>query len=475
MGALRDCRSAGVVLALALVAGACTVEPGSFPSQLEPIAVPDAPSPTPGFGLLSDHGVTEDSCAEAVNPDNGCIHLGALVDRSGPFAAFGEAALAGAQAFWHHVNEQGGLTHVRNDGIEAAFDVDVDRYVADNRYDVEEHLQQYDQLAPDVVALALSMGTPMTTEAWHRYAGDDMAAVPISWWSGWQFDELVAESGASYCFQAMNGLDHALAMFGGENSIDQLVVVRTPDRYGEDVLAGVEYWLNPDGPGGPVRAAFHRSEHVVVVEPEGDVTTAVDRILLVDPDVVVLAAGPQVTADLATETAEAGWDGLLVGMAPTFEPSVLEDPEVADVLEDRFVRVAGFGPLTQGGKAYIEMRHALGLGDEVEAGEAGLPDNDAWIAGWVSQYPLHEALVDAVAAGDVTRPGVVEALRNLTVKYDGALPWTTYGGVPNDEATRRVWVYGPDRDAVLGQRLLRGSYVGSTAEEYYLLRPCTDG
>ena len=465
-----------LVLALATLATACTVEPGSFPSQLDPLALADAPSPTPDVGLLADHGVTARPCADAVNPDNGCLHLGALVDLSGPFAAFGDAALAGAEAFWQHVNEQGGVSHTRHDGIEPAFDVELGRWVADNRYDVETHLEQYAELAPDVLALALSMGTPMTREAQPHYARDDMASVPMSWWSGWQFDELVAETGASYCFQAINGLDHVLAELGGGLPIEHVVVVRTPDTYGEDALAGVEYWVDSDGSEGDhPRVPFERAEHVVVVEPEGQVTAAVERILAVRPDVVVLATGPQVTADIATAATARGWDGLLVGMAPSYEPSLLDDPQVADVLEDRFVRVAGFGPLGQDGTAYVEMRDALGLGEQVESGEDGLPANDAWIAGWVSQYPLHEALVEAIAQGDVTRAGVVEALRGLTVTYDGALPSTTYGGVPNDEATRRVFVYRPDRDAPLGQVLVRDAYVGRTAEARYLYRPCTEG
>lgn len=475
---MRDHRIAGLLCALGLAAAACTVEPGSFPSQREPHALADAPSPTPGFGLLSGHGVTAGACPDPTNPDNGCIHLGALVDLSGPFAAFGEAALAGAQAFWHHVNEQGGLTHTAHDGIRAAFDVSLDQHVADTGHDVDRHRDAYGDLEPDVLALALSMGTSTTSEARALYGRDDMVAVPLSWWSGWQFDELVAESGASYCFQALNGLDHTLARSGGGTPIDHVVVVHTADRYGEDVLAAVEYWADPDGPDGDhPRVPFRRAEHAVAVAPDGDATRAVERILEVAPEVVVLAASPRVTADVATATVARGWDGRLVGMAPTFEPSLLDDPAVTDALVGRYVRVAGFGPLTQGGKAYIEMRRALGLGEDrqVDPSDGELPANDAWIAGWVSQYPLHLALEGAVANGDLTRAGVLDELQGLTVKYDGALPWTTYGGVPNDEATRRVFVYEPSPDGLLGQELVADAYIGRTAERRYLLRPCTEG
>ena len=476
MRALREPRLLPAALVLVGVLAACTVEPGSFPSQLDPLAVPDAPAPTPDVGLLADHGVTRDPCPEPVNPDNGCIHLGALVDLSGPFAAFGEAALDGARAYWHHVNDQGGVTSIPDDGIRAAFDVALDPHVADNAYEVPVHRDAYDRIAPQVLALALSMGTPTTTASLHDYLRDDMVAAPLGWWSGWSFEDIVAESGASYCFQAINGMDWALARLGGGTPIDHVVVVHTPDRYGEDVLAGVEYWADPDGTEDHPRVPFERAEHAVVVEPEGDVTAAVERILEVSPEVVMLAAGPQVTADIATGTAEAGWGGLLVGVAPTFEPSLMQDPEVADALVGRYVRVGNVGPLTQGGKAYIEMRSALGLGEdpEVDPTAGGLPANDAWIAGWISQYPLHRAMKEAIAQGDLTRAGLAEEIRGMTVKYDGALPWTTYDGVPNDEATRRTFVYRPDRDGLLGQRLVGDAYIGRTAERRYLSRPCTE-
>lgn len=475
---MRELRLLLLLVVVGLAATGCTVEPGTFPSQLEPLALPDAPAPTPRFGLLADRGVEDAACPDATNPDNGCIHLGALVDLSGPFAPFGQAALAGARAYWEHVNEQGGVSHKDADGIEAAFDVELGRWVADDRHDVPTHLDELAALEPNVLALALSMGTAMTVEALPDHIRTDMVAAPLGWWSGWSFEELITESGASYCFQAINGMDWALAQLGGGTPIDHVVVVHAPGRYGEDVLHGVEYWTDPDGSGGShPRVPFERAEHAVVVEPGGDVAQAVDRIVEVSPDVVVLAVDPQVTADVARETAARGWDGLLVGMAPTFEPSLLDDRTIAELLEDRFVRIGNVGPLTQGGRAYTEMRESLGLGEDrrVDPSAPALPANDAWVAGWVAQYPVHRAMKEAIAHGDLTRAGLVHELDGLTVKYDGALPWTTYGGVPNDEATRRTFVFRPARDGVLGQDLVGDAYVGRTAERRYLLRPCTEG
>lgn len=468
-------RAPVVLLAVMVVLAACTVEPGTMPGRQEPLALPDAPAPTPEFGLLSGPGVSDAPCPARTNPDNGCIYLGALVDTSGPFAPLGRSALEGTQAFWQHVNEQGGVTFTRHDGLEARFDVDVERHVADQGSDIERHLRGFERIEPEVLALALSMGTPTTSEAMATYKATDTVAVPLSWWSGWAFESRVAESAASYCLQAVNGLDWALEELGG-TSIDRLVVIHAPDRYGREVLSATERWVDPSGPGSDhPRVPFEPSEHAVVVEPGGDVGAAVELVHEVDPEVVMLATGPEELATIATEASELGWQGLLVGMAPTFEPSLLEDDDLADVLESQFVRVGNLGPLSSSGKAYVDMRRSLGLDvHEVDAGNDRLPANDAWIAGWVSQYPLHLALQEAIAAGDLTRAGVGDAMEGLTVHYDGALPATDYADAPDDAATRRTFVFRPDRDGLLGQRLVGDGYLGATARRVDLSRPCTD-
>lgn len=469
-------RASTALFALALMLGACTVEPGTMPGHEEPLAMPAAPAPTPGSGLLWDHGVSGEPCPAETNPDNGCISLGALVDTSGPFAAFGEAALAGAQAFWQHVNEQGGVTAKQRDGIESRFDVDVTTHVADNAHDIDQHLEAFERLEPQVLALALSMGTPMTAEALPAYKRAEMVSLPIGWWSGWAFEPLVAESGASSCVQALNGMDWASAELG-DTAIDHVMVVHPHGRHGQDVLGAVQHWTDPDGRGGDhPRVPFEASEHAVVLEADDDVTSVVEQIAEVAPEVVVLATSPDQLRSIATRTSELGWDGLLVGTTSTFEPSVLDDDVVADILEARYVRVGNVGPLSQGGPAYVDMRDALGLGPgpDIAASDPGLPANDGWIAGWVSQYPLHLALKDAIAAGDLTRAGVVEEVRGLTVRYDRALPETSYEDAPNDAITRRTFVYRPDRDAPLGQRLVGDAYVGRTVQQLQVSRPCTD-
>ena len=476
--AARPWRRVALAVAALGILTACTVQPGQFVPGAQPNGVTGedtAPFPP---GLIAAEGVTKDPCPNAVNPDNGCIYLGALVDESGPFSAFGKAALAGVQAYWHHVNELGGVRHETDDGVPGRFDVDVTKYVEDNRYNVPTHLEAYDKIKSHVVGLAMSFGTPTTSAALDDYIADDMVAVPMGWWSGWNFEPLIAQTGASACFQAINGMDWARAQLGGSGSIDHVVVVAYPGRYGEDTVAGVQRWTDPAFRGAPdVRVPFVPAEHVVEVEPGGDVSAAVDKIVEVSPQVAVLATGPKELAAIAKQTAAKGWRGLIVGMAPTFEPSLLDDPAVADVLTHRYYHIATVGPLTQGGKAYRDMRGDLGLPEKLSGNEldaSKLPANGAWIAGWVSQYPLREGLKEAIKKRDLTRAGLAEAIQETKISYEGALPDTRYGDDPTEHALRRVFVMRPDRNGPMGEVLAADAYVGNTTEHVQLARPCTE-
>ena len=65
---------------------------------------PPPPVEPPPAAFQSDIGVTAEPCPGSVNPDNGCIFLGAITDTSGPFAALGPDVTQGGVDFWDAVN-----------------------------------------------------------------------------------------------------------------------------------------------------------------------------------------------------------------------------------------------------------------------------------------------------------------------------------------------------------------------------------
>ncbi|MFC7573223.1 ABC transporter substrate-binding protein [Klenkia terrae] len=108
--------------------------------------------------IATDVGVTSDACPEAVNPDNGCIYLGTLSDLTvGPFAPAGPVIVAGQEAFWNRVNEDGGI---------GGYDINVTEYVRDNQYNPQVANQVYQEIKPDILALAQTLGSPPPRPSW---------------------------------------------------------------------------------------------------------------------------------------------------------------------------------------------------------------------------------------------------------------------------------------------------------------------
>ena len=98
------------------------------------------------MGPAFDVGVTEEPCPGG-DPDRGCILLGMVTDQTGTFAAASPGLLAGHELFWARVNASG--------GIGGLFDVDiVDEAIVNNNYTADTHVEVYQQIREDVLALA---------------------------------------------------------------------------------------------------------------------------------------------------------------------------------------------------------------------------------------------------------------------------------------------------------------------------------
>ncbi len=404
-----------------------------------------------GDGVTLGTGVTEEPCPGSENQDRGCIFLGTLSDLTeGPFAALGVPITDGQKAFWDRVNAQG--------GIGGEFDVDVETYTRDNKYDPEEHVAKYREIEPNILALAQSLGTPTTLAAIDLYVQDEMVAAPASWWSGWAFEDNILESGYNYCVESMNGLDWANDTFG---PIETVMAVGYPGDYGGDSAAGVAVWAEANG------VMFDEGTHVIETAPNavaGNQDAAVGAILSVQPDVVVVATGPSELAEIVGKAAAQGYEGQFVGSVPTFNPAILQS-DSGPALLALYHFVSPWGPYGSDTPAHDAITESTG---------GTPPANDGYTFGWIWSYPLKAALEQAHENGDLTRAGLVAATKELTVDYEGALPEASYGGDPNDTVVRESLIAQPDESAPLGSSVLEDFFVGPTAEAFSFTEPCSE-
>ena len=265
------------------------------------------------------------------NAERDCIYLGVLSDLTeGPFRALAVPITEGQKAFWKRVNDQG--------GIGGRYEVNIETYTRDNKYNPQEHVAKYREIEPKILALGQTLGTPPTLAGLPLYKEADIIAAPASWWSGWEFEDVILESGYSYCTEAMNGLDWASEEFGKPCTI---MAVHYPGDYGGDSAAGVAEWAKANG------VDFQAKAHDVQTTPNaqaGNQDAAVERILRADPDVVMVATGPAEMAEIVGKAAAQGYKGRFIGSVPTYNPALLKS-EAAPAIKALYHFVSPVGPV----------------------------------------------------------------------------------------------------------------------------------
>ena len=398
--------------------------------------------------IATDVGVTDEPCPKTGHPDRGCIYLGRISDLTeGPFRALGVTLTDGQTAFWKRVNDGG--------GIAGRYDVDVTTYTRDNKYNPQEHVAKLREIMPKILAMAQSLGTPMTIAAKPLMDENDIIAAPASWWSGWAFEDVILESGHNYCFEAMNILDWGAEEFGKP---DSLMAVHYPGDYGGDHAAGVSNWAKVNDVAFPAANNVQTTPNAAA----GNQDQAVGAIIRTKPDIVTLATGPAEAAEIIGKAVAQGFEGRFLGSGPTYNPQLLES-EAADAIKTRYNFGGPWAPWGADTPAHEAMEEAAG--DK-------LPANEGYTAGWIWSYAMQALLEKGVAEGDLTRAGLRELIPDITVDYEGALPDRGYSGEPNDIAVRDSIIAKADDAAPLGSTMIEDFFVGPTAEKFSFTKPC---
>jgi ABC-type branched-subunit amino acid transport system substrate-binding protein len=418
-----------------LVAGALTGCRGA-----DTTATPDA------AGIKTDIGVTKEACPAAIDKTKGCIYLGTISDLTvGPFAPLAVPITKAQAAFWNRVNKAGGI---------GGYEIDVSKYVKDNKYNPQTHNEVYQEIKPNILALAQTLGSPTTAAIIADLKASSIVAVPASWTSAWAFEDVILESGANYCVESMNAVDY----YKGVNAaLKSVMAVHYAGDYGDDGAAGAKYAAEKLG------LTFTN----VKTDPGQDKQAgAVSAIVAGKPDLVILTTAPAEAAAIVGGAAAQGFKGKFIGTSPTWNPALNASPAAAAIgaLYLQSGPWQSWGSDTAGHKA---MREALT--------PTPSPLSDGYTAGWVWSYPLKAALEKAAANKDLTRAGLLTAAKSLTaVDYEGMLPSGSgnYAAGPNAGQVRSSVISKPDKTAPTGVTEVQKPTVGPTAQAFNLTKAC---
>ena len=459
------------LMALALVAAACggdddttaeepaaeepaAEEPAAEePAAEEPAAEEPAaePAPEPAAEIVYDYGVTEDT-----------IRVGLNADLSGAFAPLVTQIVAGQEAFWEIVNDNGGIAGRQ-----------IELVILDNAYDVPKHLENYEEMAAEddngVAMFSQSTGSPHTAATAQDLIDDDLLAIPLSWYSGWADPAIggnVMELYTSYCLEAMNGVE----FLAGENGAQTLAIISFPGEYGQDGAAGARTAAEALG-----LEIVYDGEGAVV--PGSDQTPVITELVAADPDMVWATVNPTTLAEILGGAYAQGLRAIWSGNSPTWNYQLLATDlgPIADEVYHHSTYTALWGAIDSTGMtAMIE-------GMRAKAPDAAL--SDTYIISWTEGMATMAVLQQAAANGDLTRAGIVAALSQVTVDFEGLAPTQTWGGEPNDFIVRESYIYDVDinefspgatvsDEGGTGFVLEAGPYVGSVAGGYDFQEAC---
>lgn len=404
----------------------------------------EATTGTGESGIKTGPGVTTEACPNAVNASHGCIYLGVISDLTvGPFKALAVPITDAQKAFWNRVNKDGGI---------GGYDVDVTTYIRDNKYNPETHNQVYQEIKGKVLALAQTLGSPTTAAIINDLKSSSIVAAPASWTSAWAFEDVIVESGANYCVESMNAIDYAVDQFGVKN----VMAVHYPGDYGDDAAAGAKL-------GAQARSLSFTD---VATAPGVDKQAgAINEVVTKKPDLVILTTAPAEAATIIGQSAARGFTGKFIGTSPSWNPGLIASPAAA-AIKALYLQTSpwdAWGTDTPGHKA---MREALGT---------SITPNDGYTSGWVWSYPLKAALKKANDNKDLTREGLLKAVKSLDkVDYEGMLPAGSgnYAGGPDGGQVRVTSIYKPDDAGPTKTSQVKPLSTGQTAKAFKLEKPC---
>lgn len=391
-----------------------------------------------------------------VDLEAGTITIGLLSDLSGPFSPLVQIINTGHDLYWASVNEAGGVNGLN-----------VELEVRDTGYVVDTHVQLYEELKSQVVAFGHSTGSPHTVAINSSLQADGILAIPLTWYSGWSdpaINSNLVPHGVPYCIEAMNMIEYLTTQAPEATTI---AIASSPGDYGQDSNAGAVMVAEALG----LEVVYDGTGTIVATDP-ATLAEAANGIAGSGAELVWVTTDPTSFGGVYGQALAAGFSGALwSGAGPSWNPALIgPDSPIAEPLANDFYISQYYAPWAADSPGNQMVR------DLVEA--AGAPPLDYYAEGVIEAKIMHEALLAAYEAGDMTQTGVLNAAKSLeSVTFDGLAPDETYVGEANDRLQRLQFISRPDLEGLAGgtstgATLVESDYTSPTAAAFQFDAAC---
>jgi ABC-type branched-subunit amino acid transport system substrate-binding protein len=386
-----------------------------------PAAVQSAPQPAPGF-------------------DGTTIKVGYIGPLTGPVAVLGQPVLTGMQLWFDGVNAQG--------GIAGKYKVKI--LTEDHQNTEAQAVQKYGKQKGDVVTISM-FGTHTTKAVLPELRRDKVVIAPGGFEGFMIKDPNLLPIGSTYELMAINTADYLMKK-GGRQASTFCALVRD-DPYG---LAGLKGWkFAVESNGKKVAQVSY------FAAPDTNFTGQINQLKSANCDVVLATTVPGQLVAIVSAAARANYAPQWVGQWPSWHGALLGTP-VVDYLEKNLV-IAGEG---------VEWASAAvpGMTPLLVQLNRYRPEQkpDLWIVVGYNQGRAMTAMLEkAVAAGDLSRDGVMKALAQLgAVDNQGLGGNYKYGPIAGRAPAMAGSIFKVNRAKPFGLEALEANYTSPLASKF---------
>ncbi len=375
----------GLLLALALVAAGCGRD--------------DDIEASPGF-------------------DGKTIKLGVLEGVSGPIAdPIGKPLSAGGDAYWAKVNAAGGI----------AGKYKVELVKEDTAYSNEQTKAKYTKIKNDVVMFSQILGTPPTKTVLVDLKTDGIAASPASLDAAWVREPNLLPIGSTYQLQFINAASWLLNDEGFKGKpICQMAI---ESEYGQAGIEGLTYAAKELGFTVAATARFKGTA-------DEEYTGQIAQLQRAKCEAVFLTALPSNTGRIIGAAAQKGLLPRWLGQSPTWASGLAASPQLAPVLTKTFYWLSEGA--TWGDTSVPGMKQMID--DQTKYAPAQKPD--VYFAfGYSQAKGVHALLEKAVENDDLSREGILKAIEEVEIDYEGLLGKYTYGKAADRSPSRETVIF----------------------------------
>ena len=350
------------------------------------------------------------------------ISVGILSPLSGPVSIIGKPLTSGMEAWFDHVNDNGGLS---------GFKINFKDNEKDNLYDPTKHSQLYAQIQPSIALLAQSLGSPTTAAIEQQALSDNILVGTAAQDSEFVTDVHNINIGSPYNIDDVNTIDYIVNKLGKKDA--KIGVLYQNDSYGKPALKGVEAGLS--------------ANNLTAVDEEP--YNATDKSFQAQVLKLKQSGANYVVAIMIPTAA-----GTAVGTAAAvsyFPQWVFQGPAWSEYLMTKDGTASGaqtpLYPILSG-KVAPGVPPVLVMGDAPTWGDTSVPGMSQFLADQQKYFPQQgpdyyylygycmaqaetAILKKAIDMGDLSRAGILAAKQATgTVDFRGLYPSATYSSTP---------------------------------------------